>query len=236
MFNTLFTLDWTYFVFIIPCILISAIASVKVNATFNKYSQITNSRNLTGAQAAQSVLNNNGVSGVTIERTAGNLTDHFDPRQNVIRLSDTVYDQTTVAAVGVAAHEAGHAVQHAKDYLPNKIRGAIIPMVNIGSSLGWVLIIIGLFLPTQYSTVLKLGIILYSAAVVFTLVTLPVEFNASRRALNSIKATQILDENEYEGAKKTLQAAAMTYVAAALTSIAQLARIIFIAGSRQNRD
>lgn len=180
--------DWTYVVFILPCVIISLICQINVSSTFSKYSQMRNSRNMTGAQAAEFVLRQNGVYGVRIERVAGNLTDHFDPRTNVIRLSDSVYNANTVAAVGVACHEAGHAVQHAQNYLPNKIRSAILPMANIGSKLSWFLIILGLCFSAKIGFVmLYIGIALFGFSVLFTIATLPVEFNASKRALETIK-------------------------------------------------
>lgn len=225
--------DWTYIVFILPCIIITLICQINVSSTFSKYSKVRNSRNMTGAMAAEYVLRQNGVSGVRIEHVAGNMTDHFDPRTNVIRLSDTVYNSNSVAAVGVAAHEAGHAVQHAQGYLPNRIRSAILPMAKIGSQLGWLLIIIGLLFTAKTGFVLLyIGIILFSASVLFTVATLPVEFNASKRALECIKNSELLYGEEYKGAKRTLQAAAMTYVASALTAIMQLLRIILIARRR----
>lgn len=225
--------DITYFIFMIPCLILSLYCSAKVNSTFNKYSKVANKRGITGAQAAQQVLTANGVTGVRIEPVSGKLTDHFDPRTNTIRLSETVYNNTSVAAVGVAAHEAGHAVQHAQDYMPNKIRSAIVPVANIGSKLSWVLIFIGFLLPVQYNFVITLGIIFFSLSVLFTLVTLPVEFNASKRALATIRGTNLLYDDEYTGAKKTLSAAAMTYVAAAATAIAQLLRLVLLANRRR---
>ncbi len=225
--------DYTWFIFMVPCMILSLYCSAKVHSTFNKYSQVRNRRGLTGAQAAQNVLYSNGVTGVTIEKVAGNLTDHFDPRTNTIRLSESVYDSSSVAAVGVAAHEAGHAVQHATNYVPNKIRSAVVPAAKFGSSLSWILITIGLFLPVQYDFVVIAGIVLFSFSVIFTLVTLPVEFNASKRALQTIKASSLLDESEFTGAKKTLSAAAMTYVAAAATSIASLLRLLLIVNNRR---
>ena len=224
--------DWTYIVLILPCFIISMICQIKVKSNFSKYSNVPNRRGMTGAQAAQYVLNQYGVTGVRIEPTSGSLTDHFDPRTNVIRLSQDVYNVASVAAVGVACHEAGHAVQHATGYVPNKIRGAIVPAARIGSNLGWILFLIGLFLPTQYSFVLWLGIIFFSLSVLFTVVTLPVEFDASRRALKCIRDTNLLATDEYEGTKKVLQAAAMTYVAAAATALLQLLRLIIIANRR----
>lgn len=225
--------DYTWFIFMVPCMILSLYCSAKVHSTFNKYSQVRNRRGLTGAQAAQNVLYSNGVTGVTIEKVAGNLTDHFDPRTNTIRLSESVYDSSSVAAVGVAAHEAGHAVQHATNYVPNKIRSAVVPAAKFGSSLSWILITIGLFLPVQYDFVVIAGIVLFSFSVIFTLVTLPVEFNASKRALQTIKASSLLDEAEFTGAKKTLSAAAMTYVAAAATSVASLLRLLLIVNNRR---
>ena len=217
----------------IPCLILSLYCSAKVNSTFNKYSKVANRRGLTGAQAAYQVLTVNGVTGVKIEHVSGNLTDHFDPRTNTIRLSDSVYNSTSVAAVGVAAHEAGHAVQHAQDYFPNKLRSAIVPVANIGSKLSWILILIGFLLPVQYNFVITLGIVFFSLSVLFTIVTLPVEFDASKRALATIRNSNLLYDEEYTGAKKTLSAAAMTYVAAAATAIAQLLRLILLANRRR---
>ena len=225
--------DYTYLIFILPCLILSIICSANVNSTFKKYSQVRNTRNLTGAQAAQSVLMSHGVTGVTIEPVAGNLTDHFDPRTNTIRLSESVYNSTSVAAVGVAAHEAGHAVQHAQGYVPNKIRSVVVPVANFGSKLSWILIFIGLLLPEEFNAVVYIGIFLFSFSVLFTLITLPVEFNASKRALQTIESTNMLNGEEYRGAKKTLSAAAMTYVAAAATSVASLLRLILIARRRR---
>ncbi len=226
--------DWTYFVFILPCVIITLFCQVKVKSTFSKYSQIRNSRNMTGAQAAEYVLRQNGVVGVRIEHIQGSLSDHFDPRTNVIRLSDTVYNSNSVAAIGVAAHEAGHAVQHAQNYLPNKIRGIILPLANLGSKLSWILILLGLLFTAKVGyTFLYIGIIMFSLSVLFTLATLPVEFNASKRALECIRENNLLVDEEYKGAKRTLQAAAMTYVASALTAVMQLLRLIVIARSRR---
>lgn len=225
--------DLTYFLFMIPCLILSIYCSAKVNSTFNKYSKVANRSGITGAQAAYQVLASNGVTGVRIEQVGGHLSDHFDPRTNTIRLSESVYNSTSVAAVGVAAHEAGHAVQHAQGYMPNKIRSAIVPVANIGSRLSWILILIGFLLPVQYNFVVTLGIAFFSLSVLFTLVTLPVEFNASNRALATIQSTNLLYDDEYKGAKKTLSAAAMTYVAAAATAVAQLLRLVLIANRRR---
>ncbi len=225
--------DWTYLVFILPCAILSLVCQIKVQSNFSKYSQIPNSRRMTGAQAAEYVLRHNGVTGVVIEHVAGNLTDHFDPRTNVIRLSDSVYGSASVAAIGVAAHEAGHAVQHANGYIPNKIRSAILPVANIGSKLSWILIILGFIFYARIGTILlNIGIILFSASVLFTVATLPVEFDASRRALRCFRETNLIVGEEYNGAKKVLQAAAMTYVASAITAIMQLLRLIFISRRR----
>ena len=227
--------DWTYLVFIVPCIIITLICQIKVQSTFSKYSKIRNSRNITGAQAAEYVLRQNGVTGVRIEHVSGSMTDHFDPRTNVIRLSDTVYNSNSVAAVGVACHEAGHAVQHAEGYLPNKIRSIILPMAKIGSQLSWILILLGLVFTAKVGFVLLyIGIVLFSLSVLFTIATLPIEFNASKRALECIRESDLLYGDEYTGAKRTLQAAAMTYVASALTAIMQLLRLIVIARSRRD--
>ncbi len=225
--------DITYLIFIVPCIILTLICQINVSSAFSKYSQIPNSRNMTGAQAAEYVLAQNGVTGVRIEHINGNMTDHYDPRTNVIRLSDSVYNCSTVAAVGVAAHEAGHAVQHAEKYLPNRIRTAILPLANIGSRTSWGLIILGLLFSSKIGfTLLYMGIVLFSFSVLFTVATLPVEFNASNRALKCIRETNLLTGEEYKGAKRTLQAAAMTYVAAALTAILQLVRLLIISRNR----
>ena len=227
--------DWTYLVFIVPCIIITLICQIKVQSTFSKYSKIRNSRNIKGDQAAEYVLRQNGVTGVRIEHVAGSMTDHFDPRTNVIRLSDTVYNSNSVAAVGVACHEAGHAVQHAEGYLPNKIRGIILPLAKVGSQLSWILILLGLIFTAKVGFVLLyIGIVLFSLSVLFTIATLPVEFNASKRALECIRESDLLYGDEYTGAKRTLQAAAMTYVASALTAIMQLLRLIIIARGRRD--
>lgn len=224
--------DWTYIMFMLPCFILSLVCQIKVNSNFSKYSKVRNLRGMTGEQAARHVLNHYGVTGVKIEPVGGKLTDHFDPRTNVIRLSESVYNAASVSAIGVACHEAGHAVQHATGYVPNKIRGAIVPAARIGSNVGWILFFVGLFLPVQYSFILWLGIIFFSLSVLFTVVTLPVEFDASRRALKCIRETNLLYNEEYDGAKKVLTAAAMTYVAAAATAILQLLRLILIANRR----
>lgn len=230
--------DWTYLVLVLPCMILAMWASANVNSTFKKYASQHSYRNLTGAEAAQRVLRHNGVSGVRIERVSGNLTDHYDPRTNVIRLSDSVYSSTSTAAIGVAAHEAGHAVQYAQNYAPIKLRAAIIPITNIGSKLAMPLILAGIlftFLGNFSYTLVTIGIAAFGLSVVFQLVTLPVEFNASRRAMEAISSAGLLTEEEQRGAKKTLQAAALTYVAATATAIAQLLRLILIFGGRGRR-
>ena len=230
--------DWTYFLLVLPCVIFSLWASSSVNSTFKRYSSVLSSRRITGAQAAQRVLSGNGVTNVRIERIAGNLTDHYDPRTNVIRLSDSVYSSTSVAAIGVACHEAGHAVQYAQNYAPIKLRAAIIPITNIGSKLAMPLILAGLLLTVLGSfsnTLVLLGIACFGFSVVFQLVTLPVEFNASRRAMDAIEQTGMLTEEEQRGAKKTLSAAAMTYVAATAVALAQLLRLVLLFGNRGRR-
>ena len=230
--------DWTYIVLVMPCVLFSLWASSSVNNTFKKYSSQMSRRGITGAQAAERVLRANGVSGVRIERVNGNLTDHYDPRANVIRLSDSVYSNTSTAAIGVACHEAGHAVQYAQSYAPIKLRAAIIPITNIGSKLAMPLILIGLLFAVFENlsyTFVYLGIACFGLSLVFQLVTLPVEFNASRRALAAIETGELLTEEEQKGARKTLLAAAMTYVAATAVALAQLMRLILIFG-RRRRD
>ena len=226
--------DWTYIVFIVPCIIITLICQLRISSAYSKYSGIRNSRCMTGAQAAEYVLRTNGVTGVRIEQVEGKMTDHFDPRTNTIRLSEGVFNADSIAAVGIAAHEAGHAVQHAEGYLPNKIRGAVVPLANIGSKLSWIFILLGCFFSAKVGfTFLYIGIILFSLSVLFTIVTLPVEFNASSRALKVIREGNLVVGEEYKGAKSTLQAAAMTYVAAALTAILQLVRLMVIARRRR---
>lgn len=231
--------DWTYLVLVLPFIIISLIASANVNSTFNKYSNQLSRRNITGADAAKRVLFANGVTNVRIERVAGNLTDHFDPKANVIRLSDSVYSSTSTAAIGVACHEAGHAVQHATAYGPIKLRGAIFPVANIGSKLAIPLILLGvLFGAMGYfsDTIINIGIICFAFSFLFQVATLPVEFNASRRALQAIESGDLLTSEELKGARKTLTAAALTYVAAAAASLAQLLRLIVLFGGGRRRD
>ena len=229
--------DWTYIVLVLPCIIFSMWASSSVNSTFKRFSQKYSTRRITGAQAAQRVLSHNGVSGVRIERVSGNLTDHYDPRTNVIRLSDSVYDSTSVAAIGVAAHEAGHAVQYARHYAPIHFRAAIIPITNIGSKLAMPLILLGVvlnFLGGISTGLIYLGIAAFALSLLFQVVTLPVEFNASRRAMRAIADAELLTSDEQRGARRTLTAAAMTYVAATAVALAQLLRLLVLFGRRRD--
>ena len=228
--------DTTYLFLVLPCVILSLWASTNVKSTFNRYSKQQSSRHITGAMAAERVLRSNGVQGVRIEQVSGNLTDHYDPKANVIRLSDGVYNSTSTAAIGVACHEAGHAVQYAQHYVPIKLRAAIIPITNIGSRIAMPLILIGLlltFLETYSYIFIYLGIACFGLSLVFQLVTLPVEFNASRRAMNAIADSELLTSEEQRGARKTLTAAALTYVAATALALAQLLRIITIFGRRR---
>ncbi len=229
--------DWTYLVLVLPCLIFSLVASASVNSTFKKYSRQHSMRGISGAQAAQRVLYANGVRDVRIERVGGNLTDHYDPKTNVIRLSDSVYDSTSTAAIGVACHEAGHAVQYAQSYGPIKLRAAVIPVTNIGSRLAMPLILLGLllsFLGEVSYFFVYLGIACFGLSLVFQLITLPVEFNASRRALAAISQGDLLTGEEQRGAKKVLSAAAMTYVAATAVALAQLLRLIVLFGKRRD--
>jgi Zn-dependent membrane protease YugP len=229
--------DFTYVLLVLPCMLLALWASANVNSTFKKYSGQFSSRGITGAEAARRVLSANGVTGVRIESVPGNLTDHYDPKSNVIRLSQNVFSSSSTAAIGVACHEAGHAVQYAKSYGPIKVRAAIIPITNIGSKLAMPLILLGLalsFLEGMSYAFVYLGIACFGLSLVFQLVTLPVEFNASRRAMVAIQQGDILTKEEQVGARKTLRAAAMTYVAATAVALAQLVRLLLIFGRRRD--
>lgn len=231
--------DWTYVYLVLPCLILSLWASARVNSTFKRYSRQLSSRGITGADAAQRVLRANGIGNVRIERIGGNLTDHYDPTTNVIRLSDDVYGSTSTAAIGVACHEAGHAVQYAQGYAPIKLRAAIIPVTNFGSKLAMPLILLGILFSSLGNTsdlFINLGIACFGLSVLFQLVTLPVEFNASHRALAAIEQNGILTEDELAGARKTLSAAAMTYVAATATALAQLLRLLVLFGNNRRRN
>jgi len=231
--------DMTYVYIVLPCLLLAMIASFSVNSTFRRYSKQISTRRITGKDAAYRVLLANGITNVEIQRVSGNLTDHYDPKANVIRLSDSVYDSASTAAIGVACHEAGHAVQYARSYFPIKLRAAIIPVTNIGSRLAMPLILLGILFGTlgnfSYNLV-YIGIACFSLSLVFQLITLPVEFNASRRAMQAISDAGILTSEEKRGARKTLTAAAMTYVAAVAVAAAQLLRLILLFGGRRRND
>ncbi len=215
------------FLILVPLV-ICIFAQINVSSTFNKYSKVHNARGLTGADVARQILDANGLSYVQVERVSGKLSDHFDPRANVVRLSDSVYNNTSVAALGVAAHECGHAVQHAENYAPVNFRTALVPVVNVCSRLWYLVFILGLFFTETIlgQNLIWLGILLFSGVTLFHLVTLPVEFDASRRAMRILEVNGFLVDNEIGGAKKVLQAAAMTYVAALLQSLAQLLRLL----------
>ena len=222
-----------YVILLIPVLLLSVWAQAQVSGSFRRYSRVANRRHLTGAQAAEAVLRSHGIYDVPVRSCRGNLTDHYDPRDNTIYLSENVYAASTVAAVGVACHEAGHAVQYAVGYGPIKVRSAIIPITQFGSRFSFVLLLIGLLLYSQ--PLFLVGILLFSLTTVFQLVTLPVEFNASHRALETIEGQGLLDGEELDGAKKVLRAAAMTYVAALLMSALQLLRYVLIFLGRDRR-
>lgn len=227
----------SYLIFMLPALLLGLWAQFKVKSTFSKYKNINNSRGMTGEEAARMILDKNGLSYVRIERVSGELTDHYDPRDNVIRLSSSVYHSTSIGAIGVAAHEAGHAVQHAEEYTPIKLRNAIIPVCNFGSSVGPVMIVIGCLFSGQFGrSLIFLGILLFSMVALFQLVTLPVEFDASSRALSVIRDSGMFADKDYKGAKKVLSAAAMTYVAALITSILQILYYVtrFLGGRRRD--
>ena len=231
--------DPLYLILVLPAVLLALIASASVNSTFEKYQKQLSARRITGAEAARRVLDSHGLYDVGIRMVAGKLSDHYDPRDNTIYLSEAVHNSTSTAAIGVAAHEAGHAVQHAENYLPIKIRAAIIPTTNIGSRLAMPLILIGLLIGAWGGNYLLayVGVICFSLTAIFQLVTLPTEFNASARAMRSLESGGILSRDELRGARKVLTAAAMTYVAALAVSLAQLLRIlIIVAGNSRRRD
>ncbi len=226
-----FYFDSYYLILVLPAIFIATFAQFKVQSAFKKYASVFSTGGKTAAEVTKNILNNSGLSAVKIETVSGNLTDHFDPRTNVIRLSDSVYSSSSVASIGVAAHEAGHAMQHAEHYFPIRLRNAVLPVANIGSRLCVPLILLGILF--SFPALISTGIILFSAIVLFQLVTLPVEFNASRRALSTLRDGHILSESELLGAKKVLTAAAMTYVASALVSAMQLLRLLLLSQRRR---
>lgn len=225
--------DWTYLYLILPVMLIAMWAQFNVKGTFDKFSQVQSSRGYTGAQAARKILDSNGLTHVKVEHVGGHLSDHFDPKSNVIRLSDSVYGSASLAAIGVAAHEAGHAVQHAQGYAPIKLRNAFVPIANFGSGLSMPLFLLGMVF--SWGPLMYAGIILFGATAIFQLLTLPVEFNASSRAVSVLASDHFVEGNEINGVKKVLNAAALTYVAALLTSLAHLFRLIILAKRRDNR-
>lgn len=223
--------DWTYFAFMVPGMLISLWASAKVKSTFAKYQNVRTLNGLTGAQAARQILDDNGLQNVPVNRVPGHLTDHYDPAKKVVSLSDATYSSSSVGAVGVAAHECGHAVQHAVGYLPIKLRTAIVPLCKIGSGLSMPLILVGFWF--SMTQLISAGIVLFSLAVLFQLVTLPVEFNASSRALATLRQSGMVTQEESLGVSKVLTAAALTYVAALLQSLLQLLYFINLANRRR---
>lgn len=228
--------DPTYILVVIGAV-ICMIASARVKGTFNKYSQLRSMSGMNGAQVAQRVLQAAGIYDVQVRHVSGSLTDHYDPRTKTVNLSDPVYNATSIAALGVAAHECGHAIQHAKSYAPLSIRSALVPIANFGSMLAWPVILIGLFFNTRSSgLIIDIGILLFSAAVLFQLVTLPVEFDASRRALVMLRTQGILADDELRYTRRVLKSAALTYVASAAAAILQLLRIILITNGRRRDD
>ena len=224
--------DRYYWILIVPAMIFTMWAQMRVSSTFNRYSKVGSARGLSAAQVCRQILDENGLFAVRVERVSGNLTDHYDPRSNVIRLSDSVYNSTSVAAIGVAAHEAGHAVQYSVGYVPIKIRNSIIPVSKLGSTLSMPILLVGLLFNS--GVLVEIGILLFSTMALFQLVTLPVEFNASGRALRTLGDYHILDDEETRMAGKVLKAAALTYVAALLSSAAQLLRLILLYGRRRN--
>lgn len=218
-------------ILLVPAIIFSFYAQMKISSTFKKYLNVRSSTGMTGAQAARKILDNNGLYDVPVDLSSGHLTDHYDPRHRVLRLSSDVYYGDSVASIGVAAHEAGHAIQHYESYAPLAIRNSLVPIANIGSNLSWILIIAGFVMGA--SGLISLGILLFTAAVLFQVITLPVEFNASSRALNQIESNGILYSDEIHGAKKVLSAAALTYVAATLVAVSQLLRLLILARGQE---
>ncbi len=226
-----FYFDTYYLFLVVPALLIALWAQINVSTTFRKYNNVRNVRGITADEAARYILDDNGLYSVRIERVSGNLSDHYDPRSNVIRLSDSTYGNSSVGAIGVAAHEVGHAIQHATGYLPIKIRQAIIPITQIGSTIAIPLAVLGIIM--SWDILITVGILLFCAVVLFQLITLPVEFNASNRALKTLENKNILEGRELAGAKKVLRAAALTYVAALLVAIANLVRLIALSNRRR---
>ncbi len=229
-----FYMDQYYIILVVPALIISLLAQMLVKSTFNKYSKVGSSKYMTGAEVARYLLKANGIIDVQVMQVSGNLTDHYDPRKKILRLSDSTYSSTSVAAIGVAAHETGHAIQHSVNYGPLVLRSSLVPVANIGSSAGPYIAVLGLFLGMPI--VINIGLLLFAAAILFYLITLPVEFNASRRAIAALDSSGLLIGNELKSAKKVLSAAAMTYVASALVAVANFIRLLLLAGQRRNRD
>ncbi len=227
-----FFYDYYYIILVIPAMLLALWAQVRVKSTYSKFAKVGNTRGITGAYAAQAVLTHYGINDVRIEQVSGKLSDHYDPKAKVIRLSTEVYGGSSIAAVGIACHEAGHAAQHAENYVPIKVRNTLVPICNIGSTLGVPLAILGYFL--GFEPLITVGLLLYAAISVFHLVTLPVEFNASNRAIKVIEETGLLYDDETSGAKKVLKAAAMTYVASLIVALANLLRLVLRFNNRRN--
>lgn len=222
--------DYTWYLLVLPAFLLALWAQFRVQSTYAKYSRVRSVRGRTAAEVARQILDDHGLGYVQVDRIGGKLTDNYDPRSNIVHLSQEVYDSSSIAAIGVAAHECGHAVQHAEEYGPLKLRSAIIPITNIGSSLSIPLFLIGLLF--NFSILMNIGILLFGLVALFQLITLPVEFNASRRALSTIGERGLLTDDETRGAKKVLSAAALTYVAALASSLAQLLRLVLISRRR----
>lgn len=225
-------IDYTYILFVLPAVIFTFIAQAQVNGAFRKYQNVMTARHMTGAQVAERMLQAFGVQGIRVERTTGRLSDHFSPKESVIRLSDEVYHGTSVAAAGIAAHECGHAAQHASGYGPIRFRNAIIPISQLGSGLAVPLVLAGFIF--NFQILVTAGIVFFAAAALFQLVTLPVEFNASSRAMETLQTAGILSEEESVGAKRVLRAAALTYVAALAVSLAQLLRLVLLANRRRD--
>lgn len=222
--------DYTWYLLVLPAFLLALWAQFRVQSTYAKYSRVRSVRGRTAAEVARQILDDHGLGYVQVDRIGGKLTDNYDPRTNIVHLSQEVYGSSSIAAIGVAAHECGHAVQHAEEYGPLKLRSAIIPITNIGSSLSIPLFLIGLLF--NFSILMNIGILLFGLVALFQLITLPVEFNASRRALSTIGERGLLTDDETRGAKKVLSAAALTYVAALASSLAQLLRLVLISRRR----
>lgn len=230
----LFYFDQYYLILVVPALIISMIAQMQVKGTFNKYSRVGSAKNMTGAEVARHLLQSNGIYDVQVTTVRGQLTDHYDPRKRVLRLSESTYASTSVAAIGVAAHETGHAIQHDVKYAPLVLRSSLVPVANLGSTAGPYIAVLGLFM--NLPVIINIGLLLFAGAILFYLITLPVEFNASKRAVANLESTGLLMNSEIGPVKKVLRAAAMTYVASALVAVASFLRLLLLAGQRRNRD